>query len=258
MKEERTPNTSQWDAHLYDAKHAFVWKYGAGLVEMLAPKAGERILDIGCGTGHLTAQIAEADAEVTGIDSGPDMIAQARRGYPALQFEVADATKLRYEDEFDAVFSNAALHWMKPPEHAVTGMWRALRPGGRLVAEFGGRGNVQTIAGSLGAAIESVGVKWRSPWYFPSAEEYTNLLTKQGFEVKHAALTERPTHLEGGADGLRLWLQMFGGVFFEGLSEEQRTAVTMRVEEELRPVLFRDGIWVADYVRLRVVALKPS
>src|SRR5262249_56540999 len=129
--------------------HSFVWKHGAALIEVLAPRPGERILDLGCGTGHLTAQIAEAGAEVIGIDSSPGMIAEARRLYPHVRFEVADARDFALDAGFDAAFSNAVLHWIKEPERAIACVRRALKPGGRFVAEFGGRGDVRAIVAAL-------------------------------------------------------------------------------------------------------------
>ncbi|MBM3944066.1 MAG: class I SAM-dependent methyltransferase [SAR202 cluster bacterium] len=258
MDTASTPQQAQWNPELYDGKHAFVWKYGADLVAALGPKPGERILDVGCGTGHLTARIAEPGADVVGIDSAAGMVAQARKVYPSLRFEVADAREMAFNSEFDAVFSNAALHWMKPPERAAAAMFRALRPGGRLVAEFGGKGNVRSIADAVEQAVVKRGSRWVSPWYFPDPEEYSALLAKHGFRVLSASLTSRPTPLDGGTDGLRLWLDMFGGVFLAGLTETQKADVVEQVEDALRPTLFRDSTWVADYVRLRVAAVKPA
>ena len=116
MSETSKERRAAWNPNLYDAKHAFVWKYGADLISLLAPQAGERILDIGCGTGHLTAQIADSGATVVGTDRSAEMVNAARREYPHLQFEVADARDLRFRAEFDAVFSNATLHWIHEPE----------------------------------------------------------------------------------------------------------------------------------------------
>src|SRR5438067_12225299 len=165
-----------WDPGLYDGRHAFVWKQGAAVVELLAPRPGEAVLDLGCGTGHLTATIAAAGAAVLGVDSSAEMIAEARRNYPALAFEVGDARKLTDRDRFDAVFSNAALHWVREAEAVVEGVGRALKPGGRFVAEFGGRGNVRALLAAVRAACERVlGTAVEHPWYFPSVGEYAGL-----------------------------------------------------------------------------------
>jgi SAM-dependent methyltransferase len=249
-------SSSTWNAQLYDDKHAFVWKLAAGVLELLDPKPGERILDLGCGTGHLAAKIAEAGARVVGVDRSPEMIGQAREKYPALRFEVMDARELSFDDSFDAVFSNATLHWIHEPERVIAGIGKLLRPGGRFVAEFGGKGNT----GELLKAVERV---WSHhalpgpaprPWYYPTIAEYSGLLEKQGLEVTYAALFDRPTPLDDGERGLRNWLDMFGASFVASLPESTRDQLKEEIERELRPILFRDGHWVMDYRRLRVSA----
>jgi trans-aconitate methyltransferase len=249
---------AKWDAGLYDDKHSFVWKMAEGLLDLLAPRPGERILDIGCGTGHLTAKIAATGALMTGVDRSPEMIRHARASYPAIRFEIEDATKISLTETFDAVFSNATLHWIKQPEKVITEISRLLRPGGRFVAEFGGHGNTAHVV----AAAERA---WRrlqlpepmpNPWYYPSLAQYDGLLEKHGLEVTYGLLFPRQTPLEDGEDGLRNWLLMFGGTVFEKLSTEQRDAVIAETAREARADLFRDGQWVLDYRRLRVVAVK--
>jgi trans-aconitate 2-methyltransferase len=245
---------NQWDPRLYDAKHAFVWQQGAALLGLLRPQAGERILDVGCGTGHLTAQLAEAGAEVVGIDRSPSMIEQARRGHPRLCFELADARDFAFPQPFDAVLSNAALHWVPEPDRVVACVRRALKPCGRFVAEFGGKGNVQRIVAALDAAARRAGVgPFVNTWYFPTLAEYAGLLEREGLEVTHAVLFDRPTPLEGEG-GMRNWVEMFAGFLFKDLPGPQRDEFLRRVEEETRPALYRDGTWYADYRRLRIVA----
>ncbi len=243
---------------LYDGRHAFVWKQGAALVELLAPRPGEAVLDLGCGTGHLTAQIAEAGAAVLGVDSSAEMVAQARRGYPALAFELGDARRLHFDGRFDAVFSNAALHWVREAETVVEGVARALKPGGRFVAEFGGHGNVRAVTAAVRAASEQVlGSAGEHPWYFPAIGEYAGLLERHGLEVRFATLFDRPTPLDG-ADGLRRWVEMFCGEWLGRVPSERRDEFLTRVEDAARPELLRDGGWVADYRRLRVLAVKAG
>jgi trans-aconitate methyltransferase len=247
-----------WNANLYDDKHSFVWKMAAGVLELLAPKPGEKILDVGCGTGHLTAQIAEAGADVLGVDRSAEMIRQAKEKYPALRFEVMDATQIVTSEPFDAVFSNATLHWIKEPERVITGIAKALRSGGRFVAEFGGRGNT---AGFL----EAVRTSWAklqlpgpppSPWYYPSIAEYASLLEQHGFEVTYAILFDRPTPLEDGERGLRNWFDMFGASFVQSLSDTQKSALRDAIETHARHKLLQSDKWVMDYRRLRIVAHK--
>lgn len=246
----------KWDAGLYDDKHSFVWKLAAGVLDLLDAKSGERILDMGCGTGHLTARIAEAGAHVVGVDRSPEMIRQAKQRYPALRFEVMDAREIALNGNFDAVFSNAALHWIKEPERVISGIKNLLRPGGRFVAEFGGKGNTAELLNAVQRAWVKSGLAGTAPhpWYYPSIAEYAGLLEQHGFEVTHATLFDRPTPLGDGERGLGNWLEMFGGAFVKGLPEATRERLLVEIERELRPKLFRDGRWVMDYRRLRVVA----
>jgi len=244
---------------LYDAKHDFVWKYGADVVSLLDPRAGERIMDLGCGTGHLTAQIAESGAQVTGVDRSAEMVAAARLAYPNLKFEVSDARNLAYREEFDAVFSNATLHWIHEPEQVLQGVWRALRSGGRFVAEFGGKKNIRAMQEAFDSALEELSAAKAGevhPWYYPSVSEYSALAEKNGFEVRLITLFDRPTGLADGAAGMRNWIFMFGAEYLAKAGEANREEFLGRVEEILRPKLFRDGKWLADYRRLRLVAYK--
>jgi trans-aconitate 2-methyltransferase len=243
-----------WDASLYDARHSFVYKAAAGLLELLAPQKGEKILDLGCGTGPLTAQIAESGAQVQGLDASADMIREAQRNFPALDFRVADARTFTVAEPQDAVFSNAVLHWVHPPADAVRAIAAALRPGGRFVAEFGGRGCVARIITAANEALAGADVKRQ--WFFPSVGEYTPLLEANGFEVRFATLFDRPTPLDEGSEGLRNWLRMFAGAYFSALDEPRREAAFQAVENRLRNELWQDNRWIADYRRIRFVAVK--
>jgi trans-aconitate methyltransferase len=249
---------AKWDAGLYDEKHSFVWKMAAGVVELLGPKPGEQILDIGCGTGHLTAQIANSGAIVTGIDRSPEMIRQARGSYPRLSFKVMDATALEFPEKFDAVFSNAALHWIKEPEKVVRGISAVLKPGGRFVAEFGGKGNVAALVAAAERAWGICGLPepMPNPWYFPSVAVYSQLLESHRLEVTHAMLFDRPTPLEEGERGLRNWMEMFGESIMGNAPAGIREQLAAETERQARPALYRNGGWVMDYRRLRVVAQK--
>src|SRR5215211_7487707 len=165
----------EWDPNLYQSAHAFVWQKASDLLDLLAPRPGERVLDLGCGTGQLTAQIAARGADVIGIDRSPDMVEQARRNFPNLRFDVGDATTFSLDEPVHAVFSNATLHWVKPPDAAAARVFAALRPGGRFVAEFGGRGNVARVSAALRVAMREVaGADFDcvSPWFYPGVAEY--------------------------------------------------------------------------------------
>jgi trans-aconitate 2-methyltransferase len=246
----------QWDAELYEARHAFVWQLAGGVLELLAPQPGERILDVGCGPGQLTHKIAEAGATVVGVDSSPEMIGQARQNFPAMTFQLQDVTKLTFQAEFDAVFSNAVLHWVGDQYAAARSIRAALKPGGRFVAEFGGSRNVSTIESSVRRAIARYGTKVPdSPFYYPSVGQYAAVLEAEGFEVRFAQLFDRPTSLEG-ENGIENWIRQFKWFYFETLEPAQRSQALREVIDELRPVLYRDETWYADYRRLRILAVK--
>jgi len=253
--------SNRWDADDYDDDHGFVADYGTDLLDRLEPTPGERILDLGCGTGHLTADIGEAVGKtgtVVGLDRSATMLATARDAYPDLGFVRADARQFATGEPFDAVFSNAALHWIRDQRAAVETVASLLRPGGRFVAELGGAGNVSAITDAVIEECAARGISVANPWYFPTTGEHASLLEECGFEVRFARLFDRPTALDGGAAGLRNWLGMFGDSLFTTLSAEQQQSVIEAVEERLRPELFdaETETWTADYRRLRFVAVR--
>lgn len=245
-----------WDTELYESRHAFVWQYGEALLDLLAAKPGEHILDLGCGTGQLTDKIAASGASVIGLDASPDMIGQARQNFPRLQFTLQDAVAMQWDNEFDAIFSNAALHWMLNAQGVANNIARALKPHGRLVAELGGHGNIEHIVHAIEQALQNyTGAVPPRRNYFPSIPEYTAVLANAGLEVQFAHLYDRPTPLEG-EQGMENWIRQFKWYYFESLPPTQRAAVLADVVSTLRPQLFRDGTWFADYRRLRVMAVK--
>jgi trans-aconitate methyltransferase len=249
----------QWDARDYNRAFSFVWRHGASLIDLLDPRPAERILDLGCGTGHLAAEIAQRGATVIGLDSSAEMVAQSRAHYPQMEFVVADAASFRLPEPVDAVFSNAVLHWVHPPDRAARSIHDVLKPGGRLVAEFGGRGNVEAVVSTLVDVLAARGhheAAAANPWYFPSIAEYATLLEDAGLEPVLLQLYDRPTLLDGDEDGLSGWLRMFAGSFLATVPDEAYSDIAAEVATRLRPRLFRDGSWWADYRRLRVVAYR--
>jgi SAM-dependent methyltransferase len=266
---EKQTNKLQWDVSRYQTQHSFVYEYGASLVDVAAPVPGERILDVGCGSGELTQALYErtrSSSVVMGLDADPNMISKANEQYPHLNFFQADvrnfdlssslllesSTSTTEEDpRVDLIFSNAALHWVPPTDagRAIAAMTRALKPTGRLVVEFGGAGNVQQIT----QACEKVTGVCAS-WYFPTIEDFSALLLQEnGVTVTSAVVYDRPTLLEEGEDGLTNWICMFGNMFFENKSPQQVEDALQKISDMLRPTLFNGTQWTADYRRIRVV-----
>lgn len=242
-----------WNPKLYAANARFVAVLGAPVADLLAPRPGEYILDLGCGDGALTAKLAQSGCRVVGVDASAPMVAAAQG--LGLDARVMSGDALTFDAEFDAVFSNAALHWMLNVDAVIDGVFRALRPGGRFVAEMGGHGNIDTIVRGIEAALRNRGLEMRNPWIFPTADEYRARLETRGFEVRRIDAFPRPTPLPGDIGG---WLAAFGEPLLGHLSATERAQVTRELLVALRPRLCdADGRWVADYVRLRFVAHKP-
>jgi trans-aconitate methyltransferase len=249
-------STQTWNASRYAANAAFVPALGQPVLDLLQPRSGERILDLGCGDGVLTERLAATGTQVVGVDSSPDMIAAARRR--GLDARLMDATELTFDDEFDAVFSNAVLHWIKDdPDAAIASAYRALRRPGRFVGEMGGHGCVAAINLALIVALEKRGIKHAAgvcPWYFPTVDDYTERLERAGFVAESVQLIPRPTPLP---TGMRAWLETFANPFCAKLPEDQREGFLDDATEMLRPVLCDEkGRWTADYMRLRFLARK--
>lgn len=247
-----------WNTGTYDKDMAFVSRFGESLIELLQPRSGETIIDWGCGTGDLAAVIADSGATVIGIDASADMLDTARSKHPELTFIQADGQRYVAEQPADAIFSNAALHWMTDAEHVAASMAASLKSGGRLVVEFGGHGNIASIVKGLPSAFAAVGQesKLQLPWYFPSIGQYTSLLERHGLTVDLALCFDRPTPLVTGEHGLVDWIDTFANGILSVLSPAERKEVLSRMEEQLRPALYRDGRWVMDYRRIRVAAHK--
>lgn len=253
--------TQDWDADRYEESGRFVSEEARDLIDLLDPQPGERVLDLGCGTGHLTAELADQGAEVVGLDSAEDMLWEARELHPGIEFVEGDIRKARFDKPFEAVFSNAALHWVTDAEAAVETIDAALRPGGRFVAEFGGAGNCSQVVTAVQEAVADAGYpRPDHPWYFPSIGEYVSLLESRGIQTRFARLFDRPIEMDSGEYGLREWIAMFGDQFFADLSEENQEAVRDRilsdVEDRLREDLWDGESWTIDYVRIRVRASK--
>lgn len=253
-----------WNASEYGQHAAFVALLAQDLIDLLNPQPGEKILDIGCGDGRLSAEIQQRACSVIGIDSSPSMVAATQKR--GIQAHLIDAHHLYdqhlhekntfAQNSFDAVFSNAALHWLNEPEQVIQGVHAVLKPRGRFVAELGGHGNIAALLNAMRAAFNenlSFG-QFRHPWYFPKPEQYQALLEKYGFKVHSIELIPRPTPL---GSGLEKWLEIFANSMTGHLTAEQNKAFLAAVTDKLAPVLYtRENGWVADYVRLRFEAVK--
>ena len=251
-----SPASQNWSSADYAANAHFVPALGQPVLDLLQPEPGERILDLGCGDGVLTEKLVALGAKVVGVDNSPDMITAARgRGIDA---RMMDARSLTFENEFDAVFSNAALHWVKDdPDAPIAGAFRALVPGGRFVGELGGHGCVGAITVALVASLERRGVRGAVsfiPWYFPTVDEYEARLRRASFVPQSVQLIPRPTPLP---TGMRGWLETFANPFCAALAQNERADFLDEVTAMLKPVLCDSrGRWTADYMRLRFAAIK--
>ena len=243
-----------WNPESYARNARFVSDLGSPVAELLAPKPGERTLDLGCGDGVLTRKLADLGCEVVGIDSSAAQIEAARK--LELDARVMNAEALPFTEEFDAIFSNAVLHWIKNADSMIASVYRALKPGGRFVAECGGYGCVHTVRTALVQALDRREIDGEAhvPWYFPTPGDYATRLERAGFRVDTIGLIPRPTPLPGDIIG---WLETFAQSFLHALPHEARQEYLREVRAALEPQLReKDGTWVADYIRLRFAATK--
>lgn len=251
--------TTKWKPKLYNEKHSFVYQYGEDLIKLLDPKENQRILDLGCGSGQLTFQINELAKETIGIDKSAEMIMDAKSKFPNIEFQVADASDFRFDEKFDSIFSNATLHWVKNFKGAIECMYENLNPNGRIVLEFGGKGNVQTIVNELRNSLKIRGYDRQSNldlWYFPAIGEYATELEAAGFRVCFAEHYDRPTELADENSGIKDWISMFAENFFNGVLENHVEEIKNEVQEKIKDKCLIDGKWFADYKRIRIVAIK--
>lgn len=232
---------------------------GVELLSWLRPEPGERILDLGCGNADLTAAIAAAGAIPTGIDASAETIRQAKQRHPELDLQNKDARTYRSDSLYDAVYSHAALHWIQDAPAVAETIRLALRKGGRFVAEFAGKGNIAVLTGAIEQVLKTHGYPWegRNPWYHPSIGEYASLLERSGFRVTFARHLDLPTPLSG-EEGLRKRIDGFAESFFHGIAPSERAALYDAVVSLAKPALYKDGQWMLDISRLRIIAIKDA
>ena len=251
--------TEKWDPDLYQHKHDFVYGMAEDLVNLLKPEKEEDILDVGCGSGQLTAKISKQAGQVIGLDKSKEMIREASANFPEIEFIVADAATFTLDQQFHGVFSNAALHWMKNYQAVAHNIYGHLKNGGRFVAEFGGSGNIQLILNELKVQLcrqQYYDQAEADPWYFPTIGEYSSVLEQAGFKVRFTQHFDRLTQLVDPERGIIDWIMMFGQSFLEGIPAPKVEEILERVQENLRSELFINGYWHADYCRIRVIAEK--
>jgi trans-aconitate methyltransferase len=247
-----------WDAALYNNKHSFVAKYGEDVLGWLAPQKDEHILDVGCGTGTLTEKIAERGAIVTGIDASREMIAKAKETYSNIEFFVKDATDFSFDSTFEAVFSNATFHWIKNQQQLLQSIYNNLKQGGRLVYEMGAKHNIESIHNAIKKVLIEEGFEENTNIqvnYFSSAAEQAAMLEIVGFTIANIIQFDRPTELVG-EDGMKNWIVQFCRSFFRNIPREKANEIIDKAVAILQETNYENGKWYADYMRLRVKAIK--
>ncbi|MEB3244366.1 MAG: class I SAM-dependent methyltransferase [Vampirovibrionales bacterium] len=256
-----------WNASQYQQKNAFVFQMAEGVLRLLDPKPGEQILDIGCGTGQLTARLADAGIQACGLDASPDMLAQARQNRPDIPFTLGDVRSFRLHQRFDAIFSNAALHWVAEHDQVAAAVYYHLKPGGRFVAELGGIGNLAAMIEAIEAVLKKDyglrpnQLKKLNPWTFPTLGQFAVALESQGLQVVESRLFERLTPLADGEKGMQNWLEAFLKSYWQALPAQAQPIAIEKVIQRLKPMWydrFEGKHWCVDYVRLQIKAIKPK
>ena len=247
-----------WNATLYNEKHSFVAKYGEDVLGWLAPQKDEDILDVGCGTGMLTEKITEAGAIVTGMDASPEMINKAKQTYSNIEFFVKDASNFSFDKKFDAAFSNATFHWIKNQQNVLQCIYDVLKSGGRLVYEMGAKRNIESIHNAIKKVLLEEGFETNIKIevnYFSSAAEQATMLEKVGFTISNIIQFERPTELVG-EDGMKNWIIQFAQAYFQNIPTQKAKNIIDKAVAILKETNYNSGKWYADYIRLRVKAIK--
>ncbi|WP_207941231.1 hypothetical protein DOK78_001251 [Enterococcus sp. DIV2402] len=245
----------KWNALIYDTHHDFVAEYGKGLLELIPLNQEQRILDLGCGTGTLTKQLTNY-GNVLGVDGSASMIAQAKKRYPEVVFQVMDALQLPFENEWEVIFSNAVFHWINNHQQLLSSIYQALVPEGQLICEFGAYGNIQVIEESFQLALEKRNCAYQSKFTFPKIADFAKLLENQGFIIDAIVDYDRPTVLSGGEQGLAIWGKQFFETELAVFSEVEQEQILTDFVETAHEKLWQESDWIADYRRLRVVAHK--
>lgn len=244
----------EWNSILYDEKHDFVAEYGRGLLEFVPKNDEQSILDLGCGTGVLTAQLAELCDKIIGVDSSQSMIDKAEKQFNNIEFRVCDALALPFENEFDIVFSNAVFHWISDHNTLLKNIHKVLKPQGLLVCEFGASGNIAAIENAFVKVCNSLGYDYEPKFNFPTVDSFGRLLENNGFVIDRIYDYDRPTVLKDDEQGLVNWMKQFFASELAVMPEHLQAMVFEKVQELTRGILWNGAEWVADYRRLRTIA----
>lgn len=249
-----------WEAEKYKDNFSFVHKYGEDVLNLIRKpeKDNPLAIDLGCGNGALTEKLANEGYSVIGIDDSQEMLDIAEKLHPKLSLQKGNAVDFKLKQTADVIFSNAVFHWINANEQEkmVRNIFEQLNHGGQLVCEFGGKGCAETVHSTLERLFAKRGYQYLRVFYFPSIGEYTTILEKAGFRVEYACLFDRPTP-QKGEHGLKDWIEMFVKKPFEGMNISDKNAILSETETELKDVLFQDGAWIVDYVRIKIRAIKP-
>ena len=248
----------KWDANKYTSDFSFVHQYGNGVIDMISADKNSTVLDLGCGNGALSKTLQDKGFIVKGIDASMELLDIAKKNYPDIEFIQADAADFSLPEPVDVVFSNAVFHWIDKElqEDMLKCVHNALKDNGQFVFEFGGYGNNQIIHGALAKIFSDRNYTYKMPFYFPTIGEYSTLLENTGFRVIYAVLFDRPTELKG-ENGLKDWINMFVKSPFSIIENtEEKEMVIDKAVDDLRGELYNDGKWYADYVRIRMKAIK--
>ena len=248
----------KWDASKYTSDFSFVHQYGNSVMELIDADKGSTILDLGCGNGALSKTLQDKGFIVKGIDASKELLDIAKKNYPNIEFIQADATNFSLPEPVDVIFSNAVFHWIdkEQQQDMLKCVYNALKENGQFVFEFGGYGNNQLIHSALEKIFSEYSYTYKMPFYFPTISEYSALLENAGFRVRYAILFDRPTELKG-ENGLKDWINMFVKTPFSVIKNiEERETIKDKAVDNLRNILYKDGKWYADYVRIRIKAIR--
>lgn len=244
----------KWNVELYDKEHQFVSEYGKSLLEFVPVDRTQKVLDIGCGTGTLTHELLQRSGYVLGIDGSKDMIQKAKKQYPEVDFAVLDALKMTDQKEWDVIFSNAVFHWIPNHKLLLSNIYRALKPEGKLVCEFGAHGNIAIIEEGFAKSLQEFGCIYHSGFNFPTVQVFKDVLVQEGFKVEEIYSYDRPTPFKDGEKGMRNWARQFFASHLEPFSETEQEEILKNLEDNVREALWNGEKWVGDYKRLRVIA----